>query len=613
MIVPMAKVYIATRDDDRDRLLTALRELGMVHIVPVDAEQAVADEVLVQRVDTLRRAALVFESVEPAGERPNLDPVEAAEEAVAILRRGAERNNRLTSLYRQIEQLDLWGDTRLEDLDALDAIGLSPRFYHVPRADLSAVEAECLTPVGGDKDDVVVAVVDRTSDGPTLPETARELQRPLRDRPDIRREAAEIDAALQEDAERMRVLAHCVHDVRNALHKAQAEHDYEVASRSGLHEEGLYALQGWLPARGVNTLKGDLGKQNIQAAIQTLQPEDDEQPPTLVDYPRWAKPIKALFGVLGTVPGYREFDLSPFFMLSMPIFTAMLVGDAGYGLIFTLIGLLTYGKLARAKQETTAQLVLVFAITTTLWGLITGNVFGVGPGDMQSAGGLWAGVGSAWSSLAFLWRSDPEAARNLVMKISFGIGFLHLASAHIRQAFALLPDQRGIAEVSWVGFVFGMFTLVWFMFFEALVPPTATLWVLVASWTVIVLFSSPDRNPLKRITFGVLGNLMSIPGAFGDMLSYIRLMAVGLASYYIASAFNGLALQLTEASIWALPGTILVLVFAHALNIGLCLVAIFAHGVRLNMLEFSTNAGVQWVGRPFTPFAVAVSQDKGDS
>jgi V/A-type H+-transporting ATPase subunit I len=90
-------------------------------------------------------------------------------------------------------------------------------------------------------------------------------------------------------------------------------------------------------------------------------------------------------------------------------------------------------------------------------------------------------------------------------------------------------------------------------------------------------------------------------------------MAVGLASYYIASAFNGLALQLTEASIWALPGTILVLVFAHALNIGLCLVAIFAHGVRLNMLEFSTNAGVQWVGRPFTPFAVAVSQDKGDS
>jgi V/A-type H+-transporting ATPase subunit I len=141
----------------------------------------------------------------------------------------------------------------------------------------------------------------------------------------------------------------------------------------------------------------------------------------------------------------------------------------------------------------------------------------------------------------------------------------------------------------------------------------ATLWILVASWTLIVLFCNPAKNPIKRIAFGVLGNLMSIPGAFGDMLSYIRLMAVGLASYYIASAFNDLATGLTEASIYALPATIIVLLLAHALNIGLCLVAIFAHGVRLNMLEFSTNAGVQWVGHPYQPFAVRTLSDEGDA
>jgi V/A-type H+-transporting ATPase subunit I len=90
-------------------------------------------------------------------------------------------------------------------------------------------------------------------------------------------------------------------------------------------------------------------------------------------------------------------------------------------------------------------------------------------------------------------------------------------------------------------------------------------------------------------------------------------MAVGLASYYIASAFNELATGLTEASIYALPATLIVLLLAHALNIGLCLVAIFAHGVRLNMLEFSTNAGVQWVGYPYQPFAVRTSPDEGDA
>ena len=98
---------------------------------------------------------------------------------------------------------------------------------------------------------------------------------------------------------------------------------------------------------------------------------------------------------------------------------------------------------------------------------------------------------------------------------------------------------------------------------------------------------------------------MSIPGAFGDMLSYIRLMAVGLASFYIASAFNDLGGRLGGASPWAIPLAVLVVIFAHLLNIALCLVAIFAHGVRLNMLEFSTNAGVQWNGYAYTPFGVS--------
>jgi V/A-type H+-transporting ATPase subunit I len=212
--------------------------------------------------------------------------------------------------------------------------------------------------------------------------------------------------------------------------------------------------------------------------------------------------------------------------------------------------------------------------------------------------------------VARLYRTDPEANRNLIMQVSFMIGCLHLISAHARRAIALLPDQRGVAELGWMGFIFGMFSLVWLMFFRdnPLIAPTATLWVLVASFATIVLFSSPSRNPVKRVGFGLLGNLMGIPGAFGDMLSYIRLMAVGLASYYIASAFNDLATQMSQATILALPATVLVLLLAHSLNMGLCLVAVFAHGVRLNMLEFSTNAGVQWSGRPYAPFAARAAR-----
>ena len=88
------------------------------------------------------------------------------------------------------------------------------------------------------------------------------------------------------------------------------------------------------------------------------------------------------------------------------------------------------------------------------------------------------------------------------------------------------------------------------------------------------------------------------PQAFSDVISYVRLMAVGLASSVLAVSFNDIAFQ---ADI--LPITILVLVFGHSLNVGLALIAMFAHGVRLNMLEFSSNLGIEWGGHPFRPFA----------
>ena len=103
---------------------------------------------------------------------------------------------------------------------------------------------------------------------------------------------------------------------------------------------------------------------------------------------------------------------------------------------------------------------------------------------------------------------------------------------------------------------------------------------------------------------GLVSNLMPAIGTFSDTMSYIRLMAVGMASYYIASAFNGLAWQVGNVSPVLIIASVLILLAAHALNIILCLIAIFAHGVRLNMLEFSNNAGVQWVGTPYAPFAV---------
>ena len=129
---------------------------------------------------------------------------------------------------------------------------------------------------------------------------------------------------------------------------------------------------------------------------------------------------------------------------------------------------------------------------------------------------------------------------------------------------------------------------------------------------MLICFSFPNRNPAKAIGLGLASNMLPMISAFSDTMSYIRLMAVGLASYYIAFAFNNLAMDVGSGGIimWLPAG--LILVFAHMLNIILGLIAIFAHGVRLNMLEFSSNAGVQWAGYPYAPFARTQTVDVGE-
>jgi V/A-type H+/Na+-transporting ATPase subunit I len=132
-------------------------------------------------------------------------------------------------------------------------------------------------------------------------------------------------------------------------------------------------------------------------------------------------------------------------------------------------------------------------------------------------------------------------------------------------------------------------------------------YLLISGATLAIVFYQPSRNVLATIGAGLGQFPLSVMGAFSDVISYVRLMAVGLASSVLAANFNDLALGMGH---WSL--TAVVLVLGHGLNIGLALVALFAHGVRLNMLEFASNLGMQWTGYPYDPFVERVAQEQHD-
>ena len=137
----------------------------------------------------------------------------------------------------------------------------------------------------------------------------------------------------------------------------------------------------------------------------------------------------------------------------------------------------------------------------------------------------------------------------------------------------------------------------------------ATVGLLGGGFLLAVVFDRPDLPIAKRLGIGFAGSLLPLLSAFSDTMSYIRLMAVGLASYHIAAAFNRLGAMVADTITWYAVLPILVVAFGHVLNIGLALIAIFAHGVRLNMLEFSNNAGVQWAGYAYTPYTASAHKE----
>ena len=587
MIVPMSKVHIVTRDHDRDNLLDALGALGVVHVEPIDPALAVADEDTTEAISTLDSAIRILQGVTVAGDAPEREPMQAAREAVAIFKAIHEEKEQLSTLHRQADQLAMWGNVELATLGELKESGVEVKFYIVSDKDVPQCQADCLqvlTQLPGHQ--ALIGVVDR-SDRFELPEGGKALDWPARDLPSIKKEALELDASIKTNQERLGSLANLISDLQAEREAYLETAKFAITRKSGLSQATLFALQGWIPKSKSEDLNGALIQEGISAAVDVIEPEEGDAPPTLIEYPKWTMPVKGLFDILGTVAGYREFDVAVPFMLALPIFAAMLIGDGGYGGLLFLGLLLGYKKLAPTLGKEFTQLLIVVGAVSLLWGFLCASFFGF----------------VLYKPIIAVNMTDQS--RFLLMQISFFMGAIHLSIAQGWQALRLFPDLRFLGKIGWALFIWGMLGVVRMFVLNTSIG-WDTLWpyLLCVGTVLAILFDTPSKNIFKMVLTGCANFPLSMLGAFSDIISYVRLMAVGLASGVLASSFNDLALDSGSLFI-AVP----TLVFGHTLNLGLAMIALFAHGVRLNMLEFSNNLGMQWIGNLYKPFSKEMIQE----
>ena len=607
MIVNMSKIQVVVSMADKDSLLTELQKYGVLHVVPVAADQAVADEQVAQQFADAQHAYTILNHHQPVvPSSVDLKVSEVVSDVLGNQKVIDECRHKISTNLRTIEHQHMWGDLSLADLDYLKGEGKCPQFLLLPEdADID-FDADFVTTLdGASVGKKIVAVVGAQNLELSDESGIEALHLPEQDNPSLRAENVELKAKKATAKEEINKLASHFDKVAKYVKNMESIHEYSTAANAGLNDPDLYAIQGWVPTDKFDNLAEHMDKKHIHCGMRIVDAKDNEIPPTEISYPEWTKPIKGLFGVLGTLPGYNEPELSKFFMVAFPLFAAMLIGDGGYGLIFMALAFGMREKLVKAAGKEMADLVKIIGIATFIWGVVTGNFFGVTPGSfgLDEAGNP-LGFGKLMAIPAIFWKANSDEAVALMTKFCFFIGCIHLILAHLCQAIFMWPDKRAISEIGWCVVLVGMLGLIWSLFYpdNLLMPMRIVGGFILVGLIMVILFTHPAKNPVVRILIGIASSLLPTIGAFGDTMSYIRLMAVGLASYYLALAFNQMGVEMFDSGIFGVIMGCIVIIFGHILNIILAIIAVLAHGVRLNMLEFSGGAGIQWGGYAYEPF-----------
>jgi V/A-type H+-transporting ATPase subunit I len=307
-----------------------------------------------------------------------------------------------------------------------------------------------------------------------------------------------------------------------------------------------------------------------------------------------------VFRFLGTVPGYREHDISLWFLVFFSVFFAMLIGDGGYGLLFVGMGLAARfaGRERGPVIGRVSALIILMGAATVCWGAMTGTWFGAE--RLSRLPILRIFVVPAVSSFS----DSVQAADSTrtVMHLCFVIGAVHLTIARLLAFLRRVPRLVALAHLGWIAVLWGMYFVIrMFVLGDDMHP--AALPLILSGFGVVVLFSEQRGRPLRDIAAGLAKaplKALDIIGAFSDVVSYVRLFAVGLATLEVARAFNAMA---SGSGTGFGVGSVLVLFFGHLLNIVLGSMALLVHGVRLNMLEFSGHLEMEWGGTEYRPLS----------
>lgn len=360
----------------------------------------------------------------------------------------------------------------------------------------------------------------------------------------------------------------------------------------------LMLLEGYCPVAVEKALQDMLRQENIY--YEVAEPEAEDNVPIKLRNNAFTRMFEPLTGMYG-MPVYAEFDptpiLAPFFLL----FFAMCMGDAGYGLLLILFGLgVKYDKIKMEMFSGLGGIITVLGVATTVIGFFLGTAFGV---DLYAASFMP-------ESLKAVMIKGEVAGFDYQMVLALAIGVFHIILALVVKAVCYTQREGAMKNLStygWLLLIVGGLVVTALSMLHYL-SAEATKYALIAVGAVsalgIYIFNDPKRNPLINIGAGLWDTYNMATGILGDVLSYIRLYALGLAGGMLGGAFNNLGLMILgdQPGIVSWIGFVFILLLGHLLNLAMSALGAFVHPLRLTFVEYFKNAGYEGKGEKYAPF-----------
>ena len=640
MIEKMTKVSIVLLNREKTSALLALRKIGLVHLENLEGSnekltafkeytnnanvaEAILGEVKLSKED--KKA--------PAPSASNEKVIELCAEVVAKNDRKKQLLEEITADTTELERFAYWGSVSLEDIAYLKERNIQLKMYEIAADKYAQIDEEIQTIlVNNDKKTVRFLILNGGEGRPEklLPE-AFEVPLPRISTAELEKEIKADEAEVSKIESFFIANAKYVQAIKDFKKALEKDIEFETVNAGMEHETAgsendLAWISGYVPTENLEEFKAACAANQWAVACEDAQLEDTEVPTKLKNN-KLVSLIYPLTDFLGTVPGYNEYDISGWFLLFFTIFFGMIFGDGGYGLLVTVVALAMMIKNAIAKKPFSPLLGLVTLLggATIVWGAVTCTWFGIGSDYLPD----WIKnlsipfISNAYSE--FVW--VPFWVENGAFGLSkdqnlqifcFALALIQLSIAHIKAAKRNISNKNVLKAFGDIGSLLqliGMFWIVLSMVVDSKVFPMLgyigsvpvgyiEISLIAVGFLLSFVLSNYEGNIVESIMASlknIISVLLGIVNVFSDIVSYIRLWAVGLAGAAISDTVNTMAGPILGHAILFIFA-ILLLTFGHGLNMILNVLSVIVHGVRLNTLEFSTHLGVSWSGKKYQPF-----------